>query len=255
MHLVRRPSYVVRLDFFAKGVKMEGFKSRFIEMNGNQLKIVALLAMTCDHVGKQLLPRFEILQILGRLAFPIFAYMIAEGCLHTKSKKKYLMSMVGLALVCQIAYFFAMGSLYQCVLVTFSLSISLIYLIDSARKKRTMAGYLMLFLGIMAVAIICIILPWVLIGTDFVIDYGMIGVLLPVGIYLGKSRKEKLVIMAVFLILLGMKMGGIQWYGLLAASFLVMYNGKRGKMKMKHLFYIYYPLHLLGIYLIGLVVF
>ena len=102
---------------------MEGIKSRFIGLNGNQLKIVALLAMTCDHIGKQLLPQNEILQIVGRLAFPIFAYMIAEGCVHTKSKKKYFFSMFGLASVCQIAYFYAMGSLYQCVLVTFSMSI------------------------------------------------------------------------------------------------------------------------------------
>ena len=68
---------------------MEVIKTRFAGMTGNQLKIVALLAMTCDHVGKLLLPQVEILQIFGRLAFPIFAYMIAEGCVHTKSKKKY----------------------------------------------------------------------------------------------------------------------------------------------------------------------
>lgn len=237
------------------GENMEAIKSRFIGMNSNQLKIVALLAMTCDHVGKQLLPQIEILQVFGRLAFPIFAYMIAEGCVHTKSKKRYLLTMAGLAAICQIVYFVAMGSLYQCVLVTFSLSISLIFLLDNARKKRTAPAYVCCGLGFIVAAFICIVLPWLLPSTDFKIDYGMIGVLLPVGIYLGKSRKAKLAIMSVMLVLLGIKMGGVQWYALFTLLLRALYNGKRGTLRMKHLFYIYYPLHLLGIYLLGLVVF
>lgn len=234
---------------------MESTKSRFIGMNSNQLKIVALLAMTCDHVGKQLLPQIEILQIFGRLAFPIFAYMIAEGCIHTKSKKKYLLTMVALAAICQIVYFIAMGSLYQCVLVTFSLAISLIFLLENVIVKRTVPAYLFCGLGIAMVAFVCIVLPQLLQGTDFAIDYGIIGVLLPVGIYLGRNRKEKLAIMTVMIVLLGIKMGGVQWYALFTLLLMVLYNGKRGTLKMKHLFYIYYPLHLLGIYIIGLVVF
>ena len=234
---------------------MEGSKFRFIGMNGNQLKIVAVLAMTCDHVGKQLLPQMEILQIVGRLAFPIFAYMISEGCVHTKSKKKYFCSMFGLALLCQVVYFFAMKSLYQCVLVTFSMSILLIFLLVHARKKKKLLGYLGFVFGIMVVVVICIMLPQILRGTDFAIDYGIWGVLLPVCIYLGKTKNEKIVIMVLILALLGVKYGGVQWYGLLAPCLLATYNGKRGKIKMKHLFYIYYPLHLLGIYLIGMLVF
>ena len=59
-------------------------------ISGNQLKIIALVAMTWDHMGKQLFPQIGWLQIVGRLAFPIFAYMIAEGCAYTKNRKKYL---------------------------------------------------------------------------------------------------------------------------------------------------------------------
>lgn len=234
---------------------MEAIKSHFIGMNSNQLKIVALLAMTCDHVGKQLLPQIEILQIFGRLAFPIFAYMIAEGCVHTKSKKRYLLTMAGLAAVCQIVYFVAMGSLYQCVLVTFSIAIGLIFLLEYAGKKRTIMAYLYCGLGFVAAAFMCVILPWILSNTDFYIDYGLIGVFVPVSIYLGKTHKSKIVIMTLMLCLLGFKMGGIQWYALFTPLLMTLYNGKRGNLKMKHLFYIYYPLHLLGIYIIGLVVF
>lgn len=237
------------------GANMEETKARFIGMNSNQLKIVALLAMTCDHIGKQLLPQIEILQIFGRLAFPIFAYMIAEGCIHTKSKKKYLLTMAGLAAICQIVYFVAMGSLYQCVLVTFSLSIGCIYLLEYVGKKKTFFAYLGCILGILLIVFVCNVLPELLRGTDFAIDYGIIGVLLPVGIYLGKTKKVKLGVMVVLLAMLALKMGGIQWYAFFSLLLMALYNGKRGNLKMKHLFYIYYPLHLLGIYLIGLVVF
>ena len=89
-------------------------------LSGNQLKLIALAAMTCDHIAVAFFPRLTILRIIGRLAFPIFAYMIAEGCQFTKNRKKYLLSMAALALVCQVVYFVAMRSLYQCVLVTFT---------------------------------------------------------------------------------------------------------------------------------------
>ena len=55
------------------------YLSRNVGLSGNQLKIIALIAMTCDHVGKELVPGINVLQIVGRLAFPIFAYMIAEA--------------------------------------------------------------------------------------------------------------------------------------------------------------------------------
>ena len=99
-------------------------------LTGNQLKLIALITMTIDHMGMMLFPRVKILRAIGRIAFPIFAYMIAEGCRHTRNRRKYLLSMVSLAAVCQVVYFFAMGSLSMSVLVTFSLSIGLIYLLD-----------------------------------------------------------------------------------------------------------------------------
>ena len=63
---------------------------KFAGLTGNQLKLLALFAMTCDHVGLQLLPQFIILRIIGRLAAPLFAYMIAEGCRYTHDRGRYL---------------------------------------------------------------------------------------------------------------------------------------------------------------------
>ena len=228
---------------------------KLCKMTGNQLKIIALIAMTCDHVGKILLPQIGILQIVGRLAFPIFAYMIAEGCVHTKSKKRYLLTMMGLAALYQIVYFVAMDLLYQCVLVTFSLSIGLIYLLDYAKKKRNFWSCLACVFGFAIAVSICVILPWLMPNTDFAIDYGILGVMVPVFVYLGKTKTSKLVLMGAVLFLLCVKMGGFQWYSLLVPVLMSFYSGQRGTLRLKHLFYIYYPLHLLGIYLIGLVVF
>ena len=77
----------------------------FSGLTGNQLKLIALITMTLDHVGMLLLPRVRILRAIGRIAFPIFAYMIAEGCQHTRNRKKYLLSMASFATVCQVVYF------------------------------------------------------------------------------------------------------------------------------------------------------
>lgn len=228
---------------------------QFPGLTSNQLKIIALIAMTCDHVGKELLPQFQILQIIGRLAFPIFAYMVAEGCIHTKSKKKYLLTMIILAFLCQIVYYIAEKSLYQCVLVTFSVSIMLIITLDYAIKSKKIWGYILCISAFVLAIFVCLILPWILAETDFYIDYGIFGVLLPVCVYLGKTRKGKLILMSIPLVFLAVTMGNIQWFALLTPFILAIYNGKRGVWKMKNLFYIYYPLHLAGIYLIGLVVF
>ena len=57
-----------------------------IGLTNNQLKIIAMISMLIDHIGLQMFPDLLIFRIIGRLAFPIFAYMIAEGCFYTKNK-------------------------------------------------------------------------------------------------------------------------------------------------------------------------
>lgn len=224
----------------------------FFQLTGNQLKLFALFAMTLDHVGKQLLPQYDILQIIGRLAFPIFAYMIAEGCRYTKNRRKYLLTITSLALLCQLVYFLAMGSLYMCILVTFTLSICIIYAIDYALEQKTFCSWLMAVIVCGAVYFISVPLPRLLYNTDFAIDYGIFGILLSVFVYFAKTKYGKLFMAALSLFALCLTWGGIQWYSLLALIPLIFYNGERGKAKFKNLFYIYYPLHLVCIYLISL---
>ena len=268
-------------------------------ITNHQLKILAVIFMTCDHVGKELFPDWSVLQIVGRLAFPMFAFMIAEGCTHTGNRKKYLCSMGGLALFCQLVYFLALGSLYQGVLVTFTLSILWIFVLEAwksrwqmSREQKVQAERNLLqnmvlqstatqgpmlrkqnmgkmgrevvqsiratiwpALGAagtgLGIWIICRRMPQWLPHTDFAIDYGWYGVLLPVVFAIIKSRAGKLIGSALLLILLSLEYQGIQWYSLLALPLISLYNGKRGRYGWKYFFYIYYPLHLAVIYLIS----
>jgi hypothetical protein len=213
-------------------------------LSGNVLKLIALLSMTIDHIGLNLMGNFIPFRIIGRLAFPIFAYMIAEGCHYTRNKTRYFGGVFLLGLLCQIGYFFYERSIYQCILITFSLSILLIYSIDFAAKKGGTA-YLLPLLGLVATAVICILMPdWI---PGFHVDYSYWGVLLPVFIYLGKGHWSRLALTALGLILLSHSLGGVQVYSLFALIPLALYSGKRGKLHLKYLFYIYYPAHLIVI--------
>ena len=203
-------------------------------LNNNQLKIIALISMTIDHIGVQLFPDLIILRIIGRLAFPIFAYMIAEGCLYTKNKRKYLLTISITALICQLVYFFVERSLDQCILVTFSLSIMLIYIIE--RKNFVLS--------------LCSLIACFIITQAINIDYGFVGIMLPVILYLSDTKAKKLLFSALILLIMSFDVGGVQWFSLFAIPLLALYNGKRGKLNLKYLFYIYYPLHLGIIYLL-----
>lgn len=211
-------------------------------LTGNQLKLIAMISMTLDHIGMMLLPRWTVLRILGRLAMPIYAYMIAEGCRHTRNRKRYFLRIAGLAAVCQVAYFFAMGSLYMCILVTFSLSILLIGAVENYQMKRDRKSQVLAFVSLLAVFFLCVALPELLPGTDFGIDYGIAGVLLPVLVYFGTEKTKYL---TAGLILLGFGYGGIQWCALAAVPLLGMYNGQRGRGNVGKWFYLFYPAHLL----------
>ncbi len=213
----------------------------------NQLKIIAMIAMTFDHVGLQLLPQYPILRVIGRLAMPIYAYMIAEGCRYTHDRKKYFLRLFGLGTLCQVVYFIAMGSLYQCILITFSMSVLVIFTCEWVKTKGNLSKFAVIVTAILSVRFFCDILPALLPNTDYSIDYGTCGVFLPILVWLGKNKKQKLLLLTTGLVLLALDYGGVQWFALATVPLLALYNGKRGTAKIGRLFYWYYPLHLVAI--------
>lgn len=214
-----------------------------MRLTANQLKLLAMATMTLDHIGVQLFPDALWLRMIGRLAMPIYGWMIAEGCAHTRSRVKYLLQLGGMALVCQLVYFFAMDSLFQCILVTFTLSVLVIMALDSGSPWKGA-------LALCAALFITVFLPQLLPG--FAVDYSVWGVLLPVAVYLADTQRRKLLAAATVLTFLALDYGGVQWLGLAALLPLAFYGGDRGKANIKWLFYLYYPLHLVIIYGISL---
>jgi hypothetical protein len=220
-----------------------------MQLNGNRLKLLAMVTMALDHIGAYLFPHILWLRIIGRLAFPIYAFLIAEGCRHTRSMGRYLGSVAIMGAICQIVYFFAMGSLYMCILVTFSLSIGLIWLLKfAAHRKQDLLSKCLVVLGIFTVYFLCEILPGLLPGTDFSIDYGFWGIMIPVLVSFARLHKfprwAELLLLGMGLVLLGSVYDGVQHCALLSLPLILCYSGKRGKRKMKYFFYIFYPLHL-----------
>jgi hypothetical protein len=81
--------------------------SRRFDFGRELLKIIAIVTMVIDHIGNILYPDLLLLHVIGRLSFPLFAYLIALGIESTKKPKKYMMTLLSFALISQIPYFLA----------------------------------------------------------------------------------------------------------------------------------------------------
>ena len=219
-------------------------------LSGNALKIIAAMCMVVDHVGVMFFPYATGLRILGRLAFPIFAFMIAEGCRYTKNRGRYLGMLAALAAVCQVTYYLTSRDLYMCILVTFSLSILVIIPLQNLKAART--GAQRLLWGAVAAGAVAGV--WLL-NRWLTVDYGFWGSMVPVFVALLQGRGKEtagpwdrtwvhVLMLGVGLLLLALDMGGVQMYSLAAVPLLLLYSGRRGKWKMKYFFYVFYPAHL-----------
>lgn len=220
-------------------------------LTNNQLKIIAMLTMLVDHIGMVLLPQTTFLRIIGRLSFPIFAYMVGEGFAHTHNRGRYFLQMLGLAAICQIGLYVATGSLLQCVVVSFTLSITVMFSIEFCKKRKTVLSAIVPMVTGGLVVLVVLVLPLLLPQTDFAVDYGLPGILIPIVACYAPNRIWKLILTALCLVARGLTYGGIQWFCLLAVLLLLCYNGQRGSKKLKYLFYVFYPLHLVIIFGIG----
>ena len=237
-------------------------KIRFL--SGNMLKIIAAIFMVIDHVGHLFFPNLMILRIIGRLSFPIFALMIAEGAKYTKNKLNYFLSIFILGVICQIVYYFVDNhSLNMNVLITFSMSLLMIYLFQfikyllfNTKVNKIFKITVSLILSIGSVTglwFLCKVISF---------DYRFWGIMTPLlaslfdfkGYDVNDKLKKldnyylKLVLMEIGVGLLTIGTLITQIYGVLSFFILIFYSEKRGKLKMKYFFYLFYPLHLVFLY-------
>lgn len=228
------------------------------------LKLIACVTMFIDHYTEVFIPQTlrmvkvgDIRRLLpveyltgrgiGRIAFPIYCFLLVEGFFRTGDRRKYMMRMAVFALVSEIPFDLVFqikgGKLtaakllgYQNVMLTLLLGLVLMYLYEWIKMKYLMQPLLFNTLGVFAI-----------VGTGAAAaflktDYGMGGVLLIMVFYLFRGKKAFLffgaVVVMVFFI------GRFELLGLAAFLPIFMYNGKRGP-KVKYAFYAFYPAHLM----------
>lgn len=199
------------------------------------LKMIAIVSMLIDHVGYVLFPKTLIFRLIGRLAFPIFAYLIAEGFTHTRDVKKYLFRLGIFALVSEIPFDLAStGKVlefgHQNVFFTLFLGLATIVLVSKTKN------ILLQFVSVFVIAALARFLRT---------DYQSTGVMMIALFYIFRERKvEKFFAVAILVLMMS---GKLQSLCLLSFIPIALHNGKQGP-KMKLFFYLFYPLHLLLIY-------
>ena len=238
-------------------------------VTGSTLKIIAMLSMLMDHIGAILLERamiqqgsmavvdqqsfqlflnenatlyytYQILRLVGRIAFPIFCFLLVQGFLHTRNLKKYLGRLFLFALISEIPFDLALpGELvnfnYQNVYFTLFFGVLTLAGIQFAEKKIKWHVVWRVLFGLACVAGGA--------GAAMLLkaDYGAIGVLVIAVLYL--LRKKRILSMGVSCAMLAQIPA---FFSLIPTYF---YNGKRG-CNIKWLFYLFYPVHILLIYLL-----
>lgn len=238
----------------------------FPRLSGNMLKLIACAAMFADHFAVMCCPDEDILRIIGRLAFPIFAFMIAEGARYTHNRLRYFLTIFIEGFLMQLVYIFLFNDDYLSIFITFSISILLIYAFDYMKRAFIFSNPIgirifsvVLFVGgVIAAYFFC---------REFQVDYGFCGVMTPVitstfmhkGDVPAELRRLDVVpihVLACGAALLVLAVSGdwdIQYYSLLTLPLLLLYSGKRGSAKLKWFFYIFYPVHMVVIAALALI--
>lgn len=223
-------------------------------LNANQLKLIAIAAMTLDHLTWTLFPGYStewfviLFHIIGRLTAPIMWFFIAEGYHYTHDIKKYAARLFLLAAVSHFAYNFCFGisfipfqtTPFNQTGVVWSLAWGLVLLY--IHDQKPWKPWLKIFITIL-VCLITFPSDWSCIATMAIIY---------IGVYRGNFKKQMAYMMLwsavyalVYFFFIDKVYAIIQLFTCLTIPLLGLYNGKRGTMKsIGKLFYIYYPLHL-----------
>ena len=230
-----------------------GMQWSFQFLNAGDIKLIAIITMTIDHIGAALLPQYLFLRMIGRVAFPIYCYMIVNGLFHTRSRLKYLGRQLLFAVVAEVCFNLAFWREIkhpenQNVFFTLAIGLSVISLIDLLKEHwnrwqgSTVMGFFLWPLELMILFAGC------LIADQLRTDYSFYGILMIFGFY--AFRMNAIVSCAFQIYINWFLIGGVQAYAIAALPVIWLYNGEKGRLeeKGKWVFYWYYPVHLLIIY-------
>lgn len=206
------------------------------------MKWIAVLTMITDHVGRMFFPDVHIFNIIGRIAFPLFAFLLVEGFVHTGNLKKYMLRMLIFACISEIPYDLAMQETW----------------LEFSRQNTIWT----LTLGLLMLALCrkCQYSVWAVAGIAVVccaaaallrFDYGAGGIVLILILYFLRDRQW-----LKYLAMLGLSVlwfGGTEIAAMISIIFMLAYNGKHGK-NMKYMFYWFYPVHLAVLFFIKILI-
>ena len=249
---------------------MAAVKGREIRLSTDTgfLKLIAMVSMVMDHAGKMFFPQLGWMRIVGRLAFPIYAYCVAAGCMYTRNPLRYALRVLGLALISQPVYCLALahvsGTMNAAVQNGITLTGAVTWFVESMKNANILFT---LLAGILLIGslrekkyILAGLMTWLVWYTDSYINYGWEGVALMVLFYAFIDQPlTSLCWVGGFMLWWAGRSGGtyqlfmfrysIQIFALLALP-LIYIPTKTGARLPKWAFYLFYPLHLAVIYLL-----
>lgn len=212
-------------------------------MTSFAIKIIAIICMVIDHVGCVFFPHITVLRIIGRVAFPLFAYLLVQGYMHTSNVRRYMIRLGVFALLSEIIFDYALyGTIVhwenQNIFLTLVIGLGALYVLDKYTDEVLMKIVVIACAGIISDVIRA--------------DYGSYGIITIIIFYMFKDDVKLMiryqilfnVLMALLSYLQYGLTGILQCFCLLALPIIYYYNGERG-LRVKYLFYIFYPLHLL----------
>ena len=204
-------------------------------ISGSWLKVIAMLSMLIDHIayyyGCDNPYLYELMRTVGRIAFPTFAFLLAEGFVHTRNRQKYLISLFTFALLSEIPWMLLNHDGSHNVIFTLLAGILGLHVIENSKSH-----------WVTAICITLIGLATILADTD----YSWRGFGLVLIFYMFRGRPELQTLFGIPL----MYEYGIMGV-LVAFSVIWLYNGERGFIQgkaWKYAFYAFYPVHLMMIY-------
>lgn len=203
-------------------------------LNSFQLKCIAVITMIIDHTGAVLFPENMVFRYIGRISFPIFCFLLAEGFFHTRDIRKYMFRLGLFAAISEIPYDLAFRDTvlefeHQNVFFTLFVGVAMMYALEKSAEWPVQAVEVVLAM-------------WA--ATFLNSDYRFKGILLIAVYYFLRERKW---LRHGFGAAWNVIWGPTQSWGALATVPLVFYNGEKGP-SMKYFFYLFYPAHLLLLY-------
>lgn len=211
-------------------------------INRSQLKWIAVISMIADHVGMVFFPELVWMRLIGRLAFPIYAYCIAEGFTHTGDFRKYFLRLSVMALLSEVPYdLLCFGRIVepdrQNIFFTLAAGLFLLRIWEKYHYR----------------AIVCVAASagFLALAEFFCMDYGAGGILMILAFFLIRGQRFKTMGWTVFAAVNLLCYGSwVQWAALAAAVPLYLYDGVPVKKKQRFFYWIY-PLHLLVLWIVA----